>query len=87
MKQAETNLKDHSAEQLKEIDTWKSNVEKLTASSSRKDPEIQNLNKRIQEMEVEIDFLKNDQSGFRSQYEDLMEAKETNTRYLLRKFV
>ena len=54
VRQAENNLTDHSALQQKELDSWRSNCEKLTASLSRKELELQTYTKRLQDLEDEV---------------------------------
>ncbi|KAK2164872.1 hypothetical protein LSH36_58g20008, partial [Paralvinella palmiformis] len=56
LRQSEQNLSVYSNDQQRELQNWKSQCEKLTASNSRKDMEIEVFNRRVQDLENQTQF-------------------------------
>lgn len=54
LKEAEQTLKDQVESYSRELDTWKSNCEKLTAAVSRKELELQAQQKKVNEIEEQV---------------------------------
>ena len=54
LKQAELNVKDHGALLQREMATWKASCEKMTASLSRKEMEVQQLHKKLDDYHTQV---------------------------------
>ncbi len=52
--QTEQNLRDHSATQEEELETWRANSDKLKGSLTKKETENQNLKRQLEALEEEV---------------------------------
>ena len=54
LKQTELSLKDAREQQERDASKWRHNCDKLTASLSRKETEVQHLHKKLDDIENQV---------------------------------
>lgn len=92
LNKANDNMRYAATTSQEELDTWKDTCERLTASVSRKEAEIQSLSEKCLELEdltaklqAETRLLKEDNEALTDQQEDVNKLKEENRKMIQEK--